>query len=328
MENQSKNNNKNYVIYLLLAGLLGAIGYIWYSKTEEKKTDKAQAENIAQKIKENTDLKTVYDESLMRLDSLSKINESLNGANLNKDATISSLKSTIENQLANIASLKSNGKSAVNETRDLERNIIALNKRIDELNAEMDKLKEENKVLTEENTTVKTNLQQTQTELTTAKTSLEQTQTEKKTLETTVDVGQTLIATNFRLSGIDEKRGKEKTTTTAKRVDKLRIDFDLEPNRITGTGKKELFVCITAPDGTPVTVEALGSGVFKTRDEEQKPFTNKLDIDYTQGERKNVNFDWKQNSDFQKGDYKVEVFQNGYKIGESKVTFKKGGLFG
>ena len=60
----------------------------------------------------------------------------------------------------------------------------------------------------------------------------------------------------------------------------------------------------------------------------QKPFTNKIDVDYTQGQRKSVSFDWKQNSDFQRGDYKVEVYQNGFKIGEGKVSFKKGGLFG
>jgi hypothetical protein len=33
-------------------------------------------------------------------------------------------------------------------------------------------------------------------------------------------------------------------------------------------------------------------------------------------------------SDFQKGDYKIEIYHNGFKIGEGTRTLKKGGLFG
>ncbi|MDQ6757640.1 MAG: hypothetical protein M3004_11970, partial [Bacteroidota bacterium] len=119
---------------------------------------------------------------------------------------------------------------------------------------------------------------------------------------------------------------KEKETTTAKRVDKLRITFDLD-NRITPSGAKDVFVCITAPDGTPVAVEALGSGKFVTRDGVEKLFTKKIQVDYTQGEKKTVTVEWKQNSEFQTGNYKIEVYNNGFKVGEGIRNFKKGGLF-
>jgi len=149
-----------------------------------------------------------------------------------------------------------------------------------------------------------------------------------KEKEDLLDVGSTLRASNFNITGINEKnKGKEKTTSTAKRVDKLRITFDLDENMISKSGSKEIYVCITAPDGSPVAVEVLGSGTFNTRDGQQKFYTQKLDVNYTQNKRQTVSFDWKQNSNFAVGNYRIEVFNNGFKVGEASRPLKKGGLF-
>jgi hypothetical protein len=150
-----------------------------------------------------------------------------------------------------------------------------------------------------------------------------------KEKEDLIDVGSTLHASNFNITGVQERKsGKEKITDKAKKVDKLRITFDLDENRIASSGAKDLYVSITAPDGTPVAVEALGSGKFTTREGEEKFFTHKVEINYTQGQKQTVSFDWKQNTNFATGSYKIEVFHNGFKIGEGVRTFRKGGLFG
>ena len=50
---------------------------------------------------------------------------------------------------------------------------------------------------------------------------------------------------------------------------------------------------------------------------------------YEQGKRVPVSFDWKPEAGkYQVGNYKIEVYQNGYKIGEGVKSLKKGGLFG
>jgi hypothetical protein len=150
-----------------------------------------------------------------------------------------------------------------------------------------------------------------------------------KEKEDVIDIGSTLHASNFDILGINEKKGgKERTTTTAKRVDKLRISFDLDENRITQSGSKTIYICITDPKGNPVTVAALGSGTFTARDGGDKFFTEKVEVNYTQGQRQTINVDWKQNSNFETGDYKIEVYNNGFKIGEGVRSLKKGGLFG
>jgi hypothetical protein len=40
-----------------------------------------------------------------------------------------------------------------------------------------------------------------------------------------------------------------------------------------------------------------------------------------------VSFDWKNDKDFSEGNYKIEIYNNGFKIGESTRSLKKGGLF-
>jgi hypothetical protein len=50
-------------------------------------------------------------------------------------------------------------------------------------------------------------------------------------------------------------------------------------------------------------------------------------VDYTQGKSKNVSFDLNNTDKYVPGAYKVEVYQNGFKIGNGGVNLKKGGLF-
>ena len=40
-----------------------------------------------------------------------------------------------------------------------------------------------------------------------------------------------------------------------------------------------------------------------------------------------VSFDWKQKDAYKEGDYKIEIYNNGFKIGQGVKTLKKGGLF-
>ena len=74
-------------------------------------------------------------------------------------------------------------------------------------------------------------------------------------------------------------------------------------------------------------VSELGSGKFVTREGIEKPFTKKVDVNYTQGEKREVKFDWLPTNNIQTGNFKIEIYNNGFKIGEGVREFKKGGLF-
>ena len=66
---------------------------------------------------------------------------------------------------------------------------------------------------------------------------------------------------------------------------------------------------------------------MNTRTDGDKSFTAKIPVDYTQGQRKPVQHSIRQ-EDFQTGNYKIEIYHNGFKIGEGVRSLKKGGLFG
>jgi len=145
-----------------------------------------------------------------------------------------------------------------------------------------------------------------------------------KEKEDSLDIGSTLSAVNFSITSIDQKpNGKERETSVARKVDKLRISFEIAQNRIAPSGLKELYICVSDPGNMPIAVEALGSGKFPLREGGEKFYTEKIDINYIQGPPNQViSFDWRQNTNFEPGNYKIEVYNNGFKIGEGIRALK------
>ena len=155
----------------------------------------------------------------------------------------------------------------------------------------------------------------------------DQTKEQKKVVEEKLDVASTLNANNINVVTIDErKNGKEVEKDKAKRVDKIRVTFDVF-NRVGDDGTKEVYVVITDPSGTVVSNEALGSGRFTTRDEGEKVFTKKSNVTFSAGKTVPLSLEWKPGTKFLEGNYKVSIYNNGFKIGEGSKSLKKGGLF-
>ena len=230
-------------------------------------------------------------------------------------------KEEIEEKKIRIQTIITKSNATQSELAEARKLIASLNTDIEGYKQQVEVLQGEKIQLTQEKEFVTKQRDRARKDLDSAETVI-------KTKDDLIDVGSTLHVSNFNIVGVNEKgSSKEKPTTKAKKVDKLRITFDLDENRITSSGTKELYVIITSPDGSPIAVEALGSGTFVTREGESKPYTKKLNVEYIKSQKKTVSFDWKQNNNFQTGNYKIEVFNNGFKVGEAYRPLKKGGLF-
>ncbi len=311
----NKSDWRTFLSIGLVIALLGTWAYIIWDKSKTKETFLQKDTQFAAVITEKDTLQSLLDEATNRYDMLKT-------TNAKKDSTITTKDREILEKKARIQSLLSNVNATKEQLAEAKRLIASLNTDIQDYQAQIETLKGQNVVLTQEKEAVTQEKIKVEKDFDSAKTVI-------KAREDVIDIGSTLHASNFNITGVNERKsGKEKQTTTAKKVDKLRITFDLDENLISPSGTKDLYVSITAPDGTPVAVEALGSGKFMTRDGQEKLFTHKVEINYTQGQRQTVSFDWKQNTNYATGDYKIEVFHNGFKIGEGVKTFKKGGLFG
>ncbi|MBS1512214.1 MAG: hypothetical protein JST86_15300 [Bacteroidetes bacterium] len=314
-----KNNMRNLLTGGLLLALLGTWGYIIYDKNKTKETIQQKDTQLATTSSDRDQLRKELDDATMRYDMIKTQSADMSHS---KDSVITQRDRDIAEKRLKIQQLLTKVNATKEELAQAKTLISSLNTDIEGYKTQIETLQGEKLVLTQEKEQVTKERDQARKETDDAKEVIKQ-------KEDVIDIGSTLHASNFNIVGINErKNGKEKTTSTAKRVDKIRISFDVDENRITQSGSKTLFICITDPKGNPVTVEALGSGTFTTREGENKFFTQKVEINYTQGQRQTVNVDWKQNSNFETGDYKIEVYNNGFKIGEGVRSFKKGGLFG
>lgn len=310
-----KSDWRTYLTIALVIALLGTWGYIIFDKSKTQEVMQQKDTQYASVITEKDTLQSLLDEATMRYDLLKT-------TNAKKDSTITTKDREISEKRARIQSLLSKENATKAELAEAKRLIASLNDDIQGYKEQIELLRGQNVQLTREKEAVTQEKFIVERNLDSAKSVIRE-------KEDMLDVGSTLHASNFSITGINErKNGKEKETSTAKKVDLLRITFDLDENRIASSGPKDLYIAITAPDGTPVAVEALGSGKFNTREGDSKFYTHKVQVNYTKGERQTVSFDWKQNTNFATGNYKIEVFHNGFKIGEGVRAFKKGGLFG
>lgn len=309
-----KKDYKNLVIGLLAAGFLGTWGYLLWNNNKQEQVQTQQQAQISKVTDEKGQLQKNFDDALVRLDSLTGTNNKLTASVNEKDGQVANLKKQIRGLLSKNKLTKAEEEKAQSLIKELNDKVSSLEQQVAQLTSDNQQLTADKQQLTQDKDKL-TNDLQTST-------------TQNQALSKQVDIASTLNASNITITPMHEKKdGQDKETTTARRVNKLIIGFDVS-NRIAQSGPADVYVCITGPDGKPISVPALGSGTFTTRDEGDKIYTAKVPVDFEAGKVKSVQFAWKQNSEFVKGNYKIEIYHNGFKIGEGTRELKKGGIFG
>jgi hypothetical protein len=309
----SKNNTatKNIIIIALAIGLLGTWAYFLYDKNDSNKQIHDKTLAVASANTARDAIQADYTMALSRLDSLTGENNNMRNQLSDNDSQISKLKKEISSIL--------NKKNATDAELKRAKELIA------QLNSTIANLEAENARLTGENVQLAANNTQLSQEKQVLETNLQTTTSQKEELAKTVDVASTFTASNIQITPVNEKNGKDKVTTTAKRVDKLIVSFDVE-NRVARSGPADIYVIVTGPDGKVIT-DAAGANTLSTRNDGDKQYTYKTTLDYEQGTRKSVQVPLRQDH-FQTGNYKIEVYQNGFKIADGVRSLKKGGIFG
>lgn len=306
-EPESKpKGNRGLLYVILIVALAGTWGYLLWDKSQHNQKESQLLVQVASTDSSRASLQRDFDAANAQIDELSSENTHMDSLVKSKDQELSSLRGRITQILGD----KNATQAQLNQARDL---IAQLNGNIEQYKQEVERLEGEKIVLTTQRDSIKRSLD-TATQV-------------NSELSQKVDLGSVLHASNIQIRAVHLRpNGKEVITNRAKRADRLQITFDLDENRITPSGPKDLYVCITAPDGTPLAVEALGSGRFTLADGTEKLYTAMKSIPYTTGKKSSVNIQWKQNSTFSPGTYKVEIYQGGYLIGQGDVLMKKGGF--
>lgn len=145
---------------------------------------------------------------------------------------------------------------------------------------------------------------------------------ENRILTEKVNLAAALKAENVNVTAITSK-GKERDRNTykAKKVDKIKVAFVLAENPLSTQDKKEIYLRVLDPDGAVLTDEAVGGGNFMTVTGEDSRYSAREVVTFTNDNQK-VEMIYDYANQFRPGKYNVELFAEGYKIGDTDFVVK------
>jgi vacuolar-type H+-ATPase subunit I/STV1 len=302
MENK---NNTGLVIGLIIMTVVAAVfGYLYY-----------QERNIT--TKQETDLEVRVNELAMseiKLDSISK----------QLDARIIEVKG-LGGDIAELEKVKADLEK---DRAALRKGNVTMGKKVKEYEAFLTKKDEEIAQLREENQQLisKTEtLTQEKAELETSKKavsdSLSGVVSKNVELESKVTMAAALRARNIKVYAISSKgKIREGENVKAKRIDKVRVDFILEKNPLTQADSKTIYMRVIDPSGATISDNATGSGKFQYEGQEQG-YTISQDVMYDNSNQ-SVSILYDKNSAFKPGTYTIELYAEGFKVGDGSFSVK------
>jgi hypothetical protein len=298
----NRNNTRIYIIVIAL--LLGLCIYLFVSRNKVEQQRETYEQQYTSADSSRNVIQGEYDAALARLDELVSKNAQMDSLLTDRNSEVSKLKKQID-------AIVKNKNATAADLKKAQRLIAEMNSKVKTYEERIVELERENKDLTYQNVVV-------------AK-ERDSAVTENIGLQQKVRLGAVLHASNIRMTPIDLKQGGKKQSQTgrASRVDIMRIKFDIDENRVAESGKKEVYLRISGPDGNLLSNAAYGSGVTTTADGKELNYTMMKQIDIEQGQPvKDVIVDWNQDSNYKKGNYNIELYHDGHKIGGGNVNLR------
>ena len=320
----TKSNNLSIFSIIAFLLLIGAVGYLLMSNSSLKSELNQKKQSFLELEKVHTELDQNYEAALQDLEDLRGSNQELNEMIDAQKEELAKQKKRISGLLWSERELGKARKEMANLTSMAEQYVAEI-KQLKSTNAS---LTDQNNVLTSQNNTLTAEAEVNRkriNNLDSVKTILaSQTETLSKSnemLSSKVDMAESIKINWLEVKGYDVRdNGSVKEKSKAKKVEMLRTCFKTETNLVTSSGEKEFFIRYTAPAGEVLYVEELGSGsIINKLNGDTERYTVSGTVDYNNDDM-TACLDWKPNFKLNKGNYKVEIFQNGFNVGNG--TFK------
>jgi peptidoglycan hydrolase CwlO-like protein len=303
-QNNAPKKNNSIIYWVFIVILLAGCIYLFMSK------NKMAADNdlaLKQKQQQIDSVKTDRESLQNDFNAASAKIDQLVSENSKMDSALQGNKAEMARLQGQIKSILSNRNATLADLKKAREMINSLQDKTKEYETRIAELEKENAVLTGKNQVLKKEVDSTTTENIGLK-----------------KVASVLHASNLRMEALHKRRnGKETATTKAKKVDVLRIKFDIDENRITESGTKQIYIRIIGPDGNVLSSKSNASGNLTTNTGGQLPYSVMKEIALTQNQMvKDISVDWNQEGDYSRGNYTIEIYNEGYKVGNGSVTLK------
>lgn len=310
-ENQQPPRKTSNIIYFLIgiiAFLIGTNIYVFLKKNERE-------QQLVVKTAAARDEKESMTAELNKLES-----DLATATNSNKKLTsdLRAKDQELKNKIEELRSAIKSRKLTAAEFASARHKISELRNSVQEFNTQIASLKQENKHLTTENTTLKTTVDSVSKKTT-------ELESQNELLAKKVSVGSALKTSAIEAIPVNVRsNGREIDARSAKKAKKIRVNFTVADNDLSLEGSHDIYMQILDPFSRIETGES--SGNFHTSDGQELQYTTRSSINYLKTNR-SYSLEWPKSTELTPGEYKVVLWADGYKMGESGFKLKKGGLF-
>ncbi|MDF5691763.1 hypothetical protein [Aquirufa aurantiipilula] len=310
------SNNTSKIALIVLAVLTAVLGVLYFRSNQ---LTQEQAVNIEEKATELANTRMKLDSISTQLDAKIEEIKALGG----QVSDLEALKVQLEQDKSSLK--KANHATIASyEAKIKEYDLVLTQKDADivELKKQNGILTENNQVLTTQNQTLNTENTGLKTENKTLADTLSEVTAKNKELARKVSIAAALKAQSLRVLSVNSKgKEAEKSRFNGKKIEKLKITFNLASNPITKLENKTIFVRVLDADGAIVSDEAAGSGKF-TQDGKEMVYTAKQVVTYSNNNQAVDVFYSRGGVAYKPGKYTIELYSEGFAIGTGGFEVK------
>jgi myosin heavy subunit len=320
---KSSNNNALKAGLVVITLLALGLGYMLF---QSKETVTNQQEVISTKVMELANTRTKLDSISRELDSQIAEVQKLGG-----DVTeLQKARTELEKDKIDLQKSGSRSAAEANNVRakydgkikGYESLLASKEEELVKLREENTALSSQNQNLSSENSNLKTQTEGLSKSVESVKAEKEEVSAKNKVLAEKVTKAAALRTEYVKVIGINE-RGKESEEKRyrARKLAKIKVVFQLAKNDLTELERKTVFIRVLGPDGSTIFDAATGSGNF-TYSGQELAYTTRGEVNY---DNENLYVEIVYNrggTEYREGKYKVELYAEGFKIGEGGFEVK------
>ncbi|TLV03575.1 hypothetical protein [Dyadobacter luticola] len=310
--NQEQKQDRKTLLWAALAVLLLLNLVLVYFIYHEKQENLAKDEIITAKTEEVLSIKTKLDSISAELDV--------------KIAEIQKLGGSVDSLIALKAQLEKDKQELKNSSTysaaNYNKKIKSYEGVLSEKDGEISRLREELGLANSKNEELNQKVTGLESEKQLLADSVNNYSAQNKELAEKVNIASALRAENLTVNAVSAK-GKEREggNYRAKRIDKLRINFKLGENAVAKQNEKDIYLRILDPDGAVLSDMATGSGSFMM-DGKEMIYSSKQTVSFTNTNQSVDIFYGRGGIPLKDGKYAIEVYSEGFKIGQGDFTVK------
>ncbi|MBK5277829.1 MAG: chromosome segregation protein SMC [Bacteroidia bacterium] len=296
----AKSGNKAAIIIALLSiiVIIQSIKiYLDYQRNVEKTVQIADTEeNLASTMQRLNEIKMELDQKILDIEKL--------GGDISE---LEKVKAEVDAQLK-----RSTARSAkeIEQLKDRVEGYEELLKLKDE---ELEKLKSVNKELFTENRSLKT-------QKNVLNDSINRLEKNKEELTTKVAIASQLKAESVSVKSLNSKGKERESPFKNRQLEKLKVEFLIADNKVAPVEGKKILIRVVDENGQIIFDVAKGSGTFILNGKEEF-YTSSQDILFD-NTRQKLTYVYEKGSEYTSGNYTVEIFTDGYKMGSAQFAVK------